>query len=123
MALSYHFKGRPKKFSNYMQGSKSAILAIFQTGMGWPCTVSAALRIPHRISKKFFALGANEFLAILEGKIRATPFFKVQSGKIAVCTSFFIYSLLKTSLDRTVSGYLNYTLSYYNTQRPPKKAQ
>ena len=30
-------------------------------------------------------LGADEFLAMLEGKIRVTPFFKVQPGKIAVC--------------------------------------
>ena len=44
-------------------------------------------RIPHRISKIIFALGADEFLAMLEGKIRVTPFFKVQSGKITVCTS------------------------------------
>ena len=28
-----------------------------------------------------------EFLAMLEGKIRETPFFKVQSGKITVCSS------------------------------------
>ena len=26
-------------------------------------------------------MGANEFLAMLEGKIRVTPFLKVQSGK------------------------------------------
>ena len=32
-------------------------------------------RIPHRISKILIALGADEFLAILEGKIRVTPFF------------------------------------------------
>jgi hypothetical protein len=33
-------------------------------------------RIPHRISKILFALGANEFLAMFEGKIRETPFFE-----------------------------------------------
>ena len=36
----------PKKISNFMHGSKSAILAIFQTGLGWPCTVSAAFKNP-----------------------------------------------------------------------------
>ena len=41
--------------------------------------------IPHSISKNLFALGADEFLAMLEGKIRMTPFFKVQYGKITVC--------------------------------------
>ena len=33
-------------------------------------------KIPHRISKIIFALCADEFLEMLEGKIRATPFFK-----------------------------------------------
>ena len=32
-------------------------------------------RIPHMISKIIFALGADEFLAMLEGKIREAPFF------------------------------------------------
>ena len=32
-------------------------------------------RIPHKISKIIFALGADEFLAMLEGKIREAPFF------------------------------------------------
>ena len=32
-------------------------------------------RIPHRISKILFALGADEFLAMLKGKIREAPFF------------------------------------------------
>jgi hypothetical protein len=31
----------------------------------------------HRISKILFALGADEFLAMLEGKIREDPFFYV----------------------------------------------
>ena len=42
-------------------------------------------RIPHRISKIIFILGSYEFLAMLDGKIRETPFFKVQSGEITVC--------------------------------------
>ena len=33
-----------EKNSNYMQGLKSAILAIFQNGPGWPCHVSTALK-------------------------------------------------------------------------------
>ena len=32
-------------------------------------------RIPHRISKILFALGADEFLAMIEGKIGEAPFF------------------------------------------------
>ena len=41
-------------------------------------------RIPHRISKILIVLGSYEFLAMLEGKIKETQFFKVQSGKITV---------------------------------------
>ena len=60
-----------------MKGLKSAILAIFQTGPGWPCTVSAALKNPSQDFKNYLiALGANEFLEMVEGKIRMTPFFK-----------------------------------------------
>ncbi len=33
-------------------------------------------RIPHRISKIRFAFGADDYLAMLEGKIREGPFFK-----------------------------------------------
>ena len=62
--------------SNSMHGSKSAILAIFQTGPGWLCTVSAALKNPSQDLKILFALGADEFLAMLEGKVREAPFFK-----------------------------------------------
>ena len=36
----------PKKNSNSMQGLKSAILAIFQNGLGWLCPVSVALKSP-----------------------------------------------------------------------------
>ena len=54
---------------------KSAILAVFQTGPGWPCTVSAALMNPSQDFKILFGLGADEFLAMLEGKIRVTPIF------------------------------------------------
>ena len=41
--------------------------------------------ISHRISKILFVYSSYEFLAMLEGKIREAPFFKVQSGKITVC--------------------------------------
>ena len=65
-----------------MHGSKSAILAIFQEGPGWPCPDSD--RIPHRISKILFAFGADEFLAMLEGKTKSAHFSKIQSGNITV---------------------------------------
>ena len=59
-----------------MHGSKSAILAIFQgQGREGRALLVRPSRIPHRISKIIFALGADKFLAMLEGKIRAAPFF------------------------------------------------
>ena len=45
----WHFHSKSKevfwqqKFLNSMHGLKSAILAIFQEGLEWPCPVSAAL--------------------------------------------------------------------------------
>ena len=42
-----------------MQGFKSAILAIFQNGLGWPCPVSAALKNPSQEFKKYFCFGCR----------------------------------------------------------------
>ena len=50
---------QPKNFSNSMHGSKSAILAIFQTGPEWPCTVSAAFKNPSRNFKNSFCIGCR----------------------------------------------------------------
>ena len=61
-------------------------LQFIQTGLGRPCTVSAAVKNHHRISKILFALRADEFLAMLEGQIREALFFKVLSDKITVCS-------------------------------------
>ena len=50
-----------------MQGLKSAILAIFQNGLGWLCPVSAALKNPSQEFKNyFFVSGANESIERLE---------------------------------------------------------
>jgi hypothetical protein len=57
----------PKNFSNYIKG-------FFRQGWDGRALSVWPSRIPHRISKIIFALGADEFLAMLEGKIRVTPF-------------------------------------------------
>jgi hypothetical protein len=60
----------PKKILNYIQGLKSAILAIFETGLEWPLgrvLLVWSLTIPHRISRILFVLCSYEFLAMLEG--------------------------------------------------------
>ena len=49
----------PQKNSNSMHGSKSAILAIFQTGPGWPGTVSAALKNPSQDFENSFCIGCR----------------------------------------------------------------
>jgi hypothetical protein len=49
-----------KKISNSMHGSKSAILAIFRQGRDGCALLVRHSRIPHRISKILFALGADE---------------------------------------------------------------
>ena len=46
-----------KKNSNYMQGLKSAILAIFHTGLVWPCPDSTALKNPLLVFKNYFCFG------------------------------------------------------------------
>ena len=53
-----------------MHGLKIAILAIFQRGLGWLCPVSTAL--------KNASSGADEYLEILEGKIREWLLFYVE---------------------------------------------
>ena len=45
--------------SKYMLGLKSAILAIFQTGPGWPCTVSVALKNPSQDYNNYFYIGCR----------------------------------------------------------------
>ena len=73
----------------------------FRQGQDGRALVVRPSRIPHRISKILFALSADELLAMLEGKIRVTPFLKVQSGKITVCArchSIIFCSKLKRSI-------------------------
>ena len=78
MVLSYHFKLIHVFQTNFKlhAGFKKCHFGNLQTG-----PVSAS-RIPHLISKNLFALGPDEILSMLEGKIRVTPLFKVQFGKI-----------------------------------------
>ena len=66
----------PKKCSNYMQRLKSAILAFFIQGWDDRALLVRPSRIPYRFSKYLSALGANEFLAMLERKVRVMPFFQ-----------------------------------------------
>ena len=48
-------------------------MAIFRQGRDGRALLVRPSRIPHRISKNIFALGAGEFLAMLESKIREAP--------------------------------------------------
>ena len=73
-----------------MQGLKSAILAIFQRGPGWPCPVSAALKNPSmdlmdRGSEIFFLhwVPMNSYQC-WKAKLERALFCRVQSGEITV---------------------------------------
>ena len=60
-----------------MQGLKSAILAIFWDGPGWPCPVSVDIKKPSQEFKKIFLfwVPVTRYLERLEGKTREGPFF------------------------------------------------
>ena len=64
-----------KKFQIPCRDQKVPFWQFFRQGQDGHVLLARPLRIPHRISKKLFALGADEFLAMLEGKIREAPFF------------------------------------------------
>ena len=54
----------PKENLNYTQGLKRPILAIFQTGPGWPSLDSILpSRIPKEDSKKYFCFGLQGILS------------------------------------------------------------
>ena len=65
----------PKKFQIPCTDQKVPFWQFFRQGRDGRALLLWPLRIPHRISKIIFALGADEFQAMLEGKIREAPFF------------------------------------------------
>ena len=65
----------PKKFKIPCTDQKVPFWQFFRQGRDDRALLVRPSRIPHRVSKILFALGADEFLAMLDGKIRATPFF------------------------------------------------
>ena len=67
-----------------MHGLKSAILAVFQKGLGWLCPVSAALKNPSQQFKNSFYFGCR-IIPRKTVKLERARFSKVQSGKITVC--------------------------------------
>ena len=70
-----------------------AFWQFFRQGRDGRALLVRPSRIPHRISKTIFASGADNFLAMLEGKIREGPFFKVQSGEKTVWPKNFSNSM------------------------------
>ena len=70
----------PKNFQIPCTNQKVPFWQLFRQGRDGRALLVQPSRIPYRISKLFLALGGDEFLAMLEGKVREAPFFKVQSG-------------------------------------------
>ena len=65
----------PKNFQIPCTDQKVPFWQFFRQGRDGRALVVRPLRIPHGISKILLALGADEFLAMLKGKIREAPFF------------------------------------------------
>ena len=66
----------PKNFQISSTDQKVPFWQYFRQGRNGRALLVRPSRIPHRISKYPFALGADEFLEMLEGKIRVIPFFQ-----------------------------------------------
>ena len=77
-----------------MTDQKVSFWQFFLQGQNGCALLVQPSRISHRITTIIFALGADEFLAMLEGKIREAPFFKVGFGNITVCTAIDSFLLL-----------------------------
>ena len=82
--LWYYFKWShvAQNFQIPCRGEKVPFWHFFRLGQVSRALLVRPWRIPHRTLKNIFAFCADEFLAMLGGKIRVTPF---QSGKITVC--------------------------------------
>ena len=65
----------PKIFRIRCTDQKVPFWQFFRQGWDGRAVLVQPSRIPQRISKILFALGADEFLALLQGKIREAPFF------------------------------------------------
>ena len=90
-----------KKFLNCMHGLKSAIIAIFQKGLGLPCPVSATLKN---------VLCADEYLERL-AKLESAYSFMLKYSKITVCTfSQFFWFLIDMLYDLNPSSLITYYL-------------
>ena len=66
----------PKKIEIPCTDQKVPFWQFFRQGRDGRALLVWPSRTPHRIWKILFALGADEFLAMQEGKIREGPFFK-----------------------------------------------
>jgi hypothetical protein len=123
----------PKKNLNSMHGTKSAILVICKKGQGprWPCPECPALKNPSQDFKNSFCF---RFLKVpRKGKIRETPFFKVQFGKIPVCVCTYnekvelyyifccwlVFCFLMSEDNRKVKNKLQF-LTYQKVKRKEK---
>ena len=65
----------PKKFQIPRTDQKVPFWQFFRQGRDGRALLVQPSKIPQRISKIIFAFGADEFLAMLEGKTREGPFF------------------------------------------------
>ena len=65
----------PQIFQISHMDQKVPFWQFFRHGQDGHALLVRPSRIPRRFSKIIFALGADDFLVMLEGKIREAPFF------------------------------------------------
>ena len=65
-----------------MHGLKSAILAIFQKRLGWPCLVNVAIKNPSQELKNSICFRCQ----FSKAELKRACFSNVQSGKITMCS-------------------------------------
>ena len=83
----------PKNFQIPCMDQKVPFWQFFRQGQDGHALLVRPSRIPHRISKIIFAMGADEFLAM---ELERPHFLKVQSGKITVWMTSFTQLHLPT---------------------------
>ena len=107
----------PKKFQIPCTDQKVPFWQFFRKGRDGRALIVRPSRIPHRNSKILFALGADEFLVMLEGKIREAPFFKGsiwQNNSVLVLLSSMV-PIITTSVrlqrQRAIASWAEVTLT------------
>ena len=82
-----------------MQGLKSAILVIFQNGLGWLCPVSEALKNPSDDVKNYFLSWVSMNISKdRKAKLKSAYSFMLKYSKTTVFELCLVFSYSKCSI-------------------------